>query len=231
MRIAYIPSENVLPRTRVLSPYEARLFPRFPNRSTTFQPDIYYIARRAGCPNIAKKQKKEAKKKKKIRSRETICIVYTPSVVSPEDVTLLLFLKIKFMEALDDILKKRRSWAVMLDLLKPYIAPQNERMIRPAEEQWNSIPLQRQRQIWVTLWEQKLRGVAIKDHPYYAIKDCVPMPFNWNGTEHIKSMMANFKMVSAKYYNRYGIYTIQAAEAFQLTDIKPLNFKKDDNTN
>ena len=75
---------------------------------------------------------------------------------------------------------------------------------------------------------QKLRGVAIKDHPYYAIKDCVPIPFNWNGTEHIKSMMANFKMVSAKYYNRYGIYTVQAAEAFQLTDVKPLNFKKDE---
>ena len=129
------------------------------------------------------------------------------------------------MEALDDILKKRRSWAVMMDLLTPYIAPQNERMIRPAEEQWNAIPLQRQRQIYVTLWEQKLRGVAIKDHPYYAIKDCVPMPFNWNGTEHIKSMMANFKMVSAKYYNRYGIYTVQAAEAFQLEDVKPLNFK------
>ena len=109
------------------------------------------------------------------------------------------------MEALDDILKKRKSWAIMLGLLKPYIAPQNERMIRPAEEQWNAIPLQRQRQIWVTLWEQKLRGVAIKNHPYYAIKDCVPMPFNWNGTEHIKSMMANFKMVSAKYYNRYGM--------------------------
>ena len=103
------------------------------------------------------------------------------------------------MEALDDILKKRRSWAVMLGLLKQYIAPQNERMLRPAEEQWNAIPLQRQRQIWVTLWEQKLRGVV-----------------------------ANFKMVSAKYYNRYGIYTVQAAEAFQLTDVKPLNFKKDE---
>ncbi len=113
----------------------------------------------------------------------------------------------------------------MLDLLKPYIAPQNAHMVKPAQEQWNAIPLQRQRQIYVTLWEQKLRGVAIKNHPYYAIKDCVPMPFNWNGTEHIKSMMANFKMVSAKYYNRYGIYTVQAAEAFQLEDVKPLNFK------
>ena len=115
----------------------------------------------------------------------------------------------------------------MLELLTPYIAPQHAHMVKPAQEQWNAIPLQRQRQIYVTLWEQKLRGIAIKDHPYYAIKDCVPMPFNWNGTEHINSMMKHFKMVSAKYYNRYGIYTAQAAEAFQLEDVKPLNFKKD----
>ena len=111
----------------------------------------------------------------------------------------------------------------MLDLLTPNMAPQYAHMLRPAEEQWNAIPLQRQRQIWVTLWEQKMRGLKIKDHPYYAIKDCVPMPFNWNGTDHINSMMKNFKMVSAKYYDRYGIYTLKAAQAFQLTDVTPLN--------
>ena len=126
------------------------------------------------------------------------------------------------MEALDDILMKRKSWTVMLALLTPYIAPQNAHMVAAAQEQWNAIPLSRQRQIYVTLWEQKLRGIAIKDHPYYAIKDCVPMPFNWNGTEHLQSMMKNYKMVRAKYYNRYGIYTAQAAEAFQLEDVKPL---------
>ena len=68
------------------------------------------------------------------------------------------------MEALDDILKKRRSWAVMLDLLKPYIAPQNERMIRPAEEQWNALPLQRQRQIWVTLCYPTPKATADLGH-------------------------------------------------------------------
>ena len=151
----------------------------------------------------------------------TLCIVYIHSLCSLP----LLFFENKLMEALDDILTKRRSWDIILDLLKPYVAPQYVRMLQPAEEQWNTIPLQRQRQIWVTLWEQTLRGVAIKNHPYYAIKDCVPMPFNWNGTNHIESMMANFKMVSAKYYNSYGVYTVQAAEAFRLTDVKPLNFK------
>ena len=115
-----------------------------------------------------------------------------------------------------------------MDLLTPYIAPQHALMVKPSQEQWNAIPLQRQRQFYVTLWEQKLRGIAIKNHPDYAIKECVPMPFNWNGTEHINSMMKHFKMVSARYYNRYGIYTVQAAEAFQLEDVKPLNFKKDE---
>ena len=113
----------------------------------------------------------------------------------------------------------------MLDLLTPSIAPQFTKMIGPAHELWDSIPLDRQRQIWVTLWEKKMRGVPIKDHPYYAIKDCVPIPFNWNGTDHINSMMKSFKMVSAKYFDRYGVYTLKAAQAFQLTDVKPLNYK------
>lgn len=128
------------------------------------------------------------------------------------------------MEPLNDILIKRRSWSKMLDLLTPSIAPQFTKMIGPAHELWDSIPLDRQRQIWVTLWEKKMRGVPIKDHPYYAIKDCVPMPFNWNGSNHLNSMMKNFKMVSAKYYDHYGLYTLKAAQAFHLTDIEPRNF-------
>ena len=128
------------------------------------------------------------------------------------------------MEPLNDILIKRRSWSKMRALLTPYIAPQFTKMIGPAHELWDSIPLDRQRQIWVTLWEKKMRGVPIKDHPYYAIKDCVPMPFNWNGSNHLNSMMKNFKMVSAKYYDHYGLYTLKAAQAFHLTDIEPRNF-------
>ena len=44
------------------------------------------------------------------------------------------------MESLDDIIIKRDSWTSMLELLKPYIAPQNWHMIGPAKEQWNAIP-------------------------------------------------------------------------------------------
>ena len=128
------------------------------------------------------------------------------------------------MESVSDIIKKRKGWTVILELLTPYIDANNVNMVKPAQELWFNFSLQRERQIYVTLWEQKLRGIAIKNHPYYAIKDCVPMPFNWNGTDHLDAMMKIFKMVNARYYNRYGIYTIQAAEAFQLTDVKPLNF-------
>ena len=51
------------------------------------------------------------------------------------------------MESLDDIIKKRKGWTVILDLLTPYIAPQNKHMIKPAQELWFSIPLQRERQL------------------------------------------------------------------------------------
>jgi hypothetical protein len=30
---------------------------------------------------------------------------------------------------------------------------------------------------------------------------------------------------TAKYYDRYGIYTLKAAQAFHLTNVKPLNYK------
>ena len=70
------------------------------------------------------------------------------------------------MESLDDIIRKRVGWNVMLNLLSPYINPQNAHMLKPAQELWFNLPLQRERQIYVTLWEQKLRGQAIKD--------CVP---------------------------------------------------------
>ena len=127
-------------------------------------------------------------------------------------------------ESLEIVLIKRKSWSKILDLLTPYIAPQYAKMVGPAHELWDSIPLDRQRQIWVTLWEKKMRSIKIKDHPYYAIKDCVPMPFDWNGTEHLDAMMANYKMVSALYYGHYGLYTLKAAQAFHMTDIEPRNY-------
>ena len=132
------------------------------------------------------------------------------------------------METITDVLKRRDSWPKVLALIQPYIAPQHTNMLRPAKELWDSLPLQRQRQIWVTLWERKMRGAKIKDHPYYAIKDCVTIPYDWNGTDHLDSMMKCYKMVKARYYNRYGIFTLKAAQAFALKEVEPLNYKRPD---
>lgn len=127
-------------------------------------------------------------------------------------------------ESLNTVLIKRESWSHILDILTPYIAPKFAHFVHAAHELWDTIPLERQRKIWVTLWEKKMRGAKIKDHPYYAIKDCVPMPFDWNGTDHADAMLANFKMVSAKYYGHYGLYTLKAAQAFHMTHIEPRNY-------
>ena len=127
-------------------------------------------------------------------------------------------------ESLNTVFIKRESWSHILVLLTPYIAPKFAHFVHAAHELWDTIPLERQRKIWVTLWEKKMRGAKIKDHPYYAIKDCVPMPFDWNGTDHADAMLANFKMVSAYYYGHYGLYTLKAAQAFHMTDIEPRNY-------
>ena len=50
MRIAYIPSENVLPRTHAFA---------FPIRKRMFQPDIYCIALGAKAVKIKRKRKGE----------------------------------------------------------------------------------------------------------------------------------------------------------------------------
>jgi len=41
------------------------------------------------------------------------------------------------MESLDDIIRKRRSWAVMMGLLTPYVAPQNTHMLKA--EAWKRV--------------------------------------------------------------------------------------------
>ena len=53
-------------------------------------------------------------------------------------------------ESLNTVLIKRKSWSKILELITPYIAPKYANMVNPAHELWDSIPLDRQRQIWVS---------------------------------------------------------------------------------
>ena len=127
------------------------------------------------------------------------------------------------MESIDDVLKKRQSYDYLLkDILYP-VKPEFSAYIGAARNYWNTLTLARQRQIYYTLREQKRRGEPIKENPLFAIQDCTPVPTNWNGRPGINDMMKTTKMVSAKFGDKYGVYTAQEAQIFEMKDVKPLN--------
>ena len=115
------------------------------------------------------------------------------------------------------------SWHYLLqDVLVP-IDPKYADRVAATRSLWNSLTLQRQRQIYYTLLKQKERGEKIEENPYFAVNNCQPCPINWNGRTGINEMMKSEKMVIAKYQGTYGTYTAFEAKLFELTDVKPLN--------
>ena len=131
------------------------------------------------------------------------------------------------METVTEVIQKRSSFDCLLyDILAP-VKPEYKDAIGSARAYWNSLTLQRQRQIYWQLREDKRHGVAIKENPRFAIEDCHPVPNNWNGRSGINEMMKSERMVSAKYKasSKYGIYTLKEAKLFEMEDIKPLNFR------
>ena len=127
------------------------------------------------------------------------------------------------MESIGETLAKKDSFQLMWNLLAPQGEYNNRDLWNTCRNYWNALTLQRQRQIYYTLFWQKKRGETIKDNPLFAIQDCHPVPTNWNGRPGLNDMMKTTKMVSAKYGQKYGIYTAKEAELFELKDIKPLN--------
>ena len=128
------------------------------------------------------------------------------------------------MESIDDTLKKRETYDFLLmDILYP-IKPEFSSYIASARSYWNALTLARQRQIYYTLREQKRRGLPIKENPLFAIQDCTPVPTNYNGRPGLNEIMKTTKMVSAKYGEKYGVFTAQEAQIFELKEVKPLNF-------
>ena len=127
------------------------------------------------------------------------------------------------METITNVLERRDSFDKLLrDILYP-IKPEYADAIGSARSYWNSLSIEKQRQIYYTLRWQKIRKQPIKENPRFAIEDCHPAPFNWNGHPGLNEQMRNEKMVSAKYYDKYGIYYAIEADIFGMTDIKPLN--------
>ena len=132
------------------------------------------------------------------------------------------------METIGEVLQKKDTFDILWNLLKPGAEFQDRK--NACRGYWNALELQRQRQIYYTLFWQKKRGETINPNPLFAIQDCHPVPTNWNGRPGLNDLMKTTKMVSAKYGQKYGIYTAKEAELFELKDIKPLNFNQQDGT-
>lgn len=126
------------------------------------------------------------------------------------------------METISDVIDKKMSKSLLpfiklVDPLRKYGF--NTEMV----EAWNALTLVEQRKLYLYLLYRRWRGIDIYGEPYFIIKNCHPVPFNWNGNNGINSLMKDRKLVIAKHNGSFGTYTKDEAALYQMTDIKPLN--------
>ena len=90
-------------------------------------------------------------------------------------------------------------------------------------EAWNALPLVGQRKLYLYLLYRKWRGIDIFGEPYYIIRNCHPVPYNWNGWNGIEELIKSKRLVKARFNNGWGIYTKDEANLYKMDDIEPLN--------
>ena len=127
------------------------------------------------------------------------------------------------MESIDDALNKRfgKSLVYLMKLIDPdrkYTIDKN------LGEKWDSLSLVEQRRLYLYLLYRKWRGEGFYGSPYEIVSNCHPYPTNWNGKPLINRLMKENKMVRAKYQGDFGIYTLDEAKVWNMTDITPFNF-------
>ena len=126
------------------------------------------------------------------------------------------------MEPIDDILNKRYG-SSLVKLMK-LVDPQKTFSIdKQLGDTWDRLSLTEQRKLYLYLLYRKWRGIDIYGEPYYVIKNCHPVPFNWNGQPGVNELIKSNKVVIAKYNGAFGTYTRDEARVYEMTDIKPLN--------
>ena len=104
----------------------------------------------------------------------------------------------------------KTSFDYMWELLNP--SHQFSDRKNACQNLWNSLSLQRQRQIYSHLRDKRGRGEEIEENPYVAINNANPHPFNWNG--HV--LEKGVQYITAKYNGRWGLYTKEDVEIFGL---------------
>ena len=127
------------------------------------------------------------------------------------------------MESLSDVVDKKFSKS-LLHFLKLVDPERKYGFDTPLVEAWNALTLTEQRRMYLYLLYKKWRGEPFYGTPYEIVKNCHPYPTNWNRKNLINRLMRENKMVRAKHTGEYGIFTVEEARVWGMTDVKPLNF-------
>ena len=125
-------------------------------------------------------------------------------------------------ETLNDVIDKKvnKSLLAFMKLVDPQC---KFGFSTPLIEAWNRLSLNEQRKLYLYILYRKWRGLDVYGEPYAIVMNCHPVPFNWNGSNGINSLIKSKKMVIAKYNGSFGTYTLDEAKIYEMTDVKPLN--------
>lgn len=128
------------------------------------------------------------------------------------------------MEIIDDAIDKRFGKS-LLYLMKVIDPERKYAFDTPLVDKWNRLTLVEQRKLYLYLLYRKWRGEPFYGTPYEIVCNCHPRPTNWNGRMMINSLMkSTTRMVSACFNGSYGIYTLDEAKVWQMTDITKMNY-------
>ena len=124
-------------------------------------------------------------------------------------------------ENIDDVIAKKGN----IEHLWKIIDPENKHPYATCLDKWYRMSLTEQRRLYLYLLYRKWRGEPFYGTPYEIIANCHPYPTNWNGRPMINSLIkSSTKMVRAKFDGSYGIYTLDEARVWQMTELIRINF-------
>ena len=128
------------------------------------------------------------------------------------------------METLNDAITKRFS-KPLVHLMKVIDPERKYDIDQTLGNAWDALSLSDQRKMYLYLLYRKWRGEGFYGTPYEIIRNCSPYPTNWNGRAFVNTLMkSQTRMVSARFNGSYGVYTLDEAKVWEMTDIKPLNW-------
>ena len=118
------------------------------------------------------------------------------------------------METLGDAINKKGS----IEHFWKLVDPDNRYPYSSAINEWYRLSLVEQQKLYLYLLYRKWRGLDIYGEPYYIIKNCHPVPFNWNQHSLGNTLIQERKAIIAKYNGSFGTYTRDEARLYEMTE-------------